>query len=81
MLNPLDRLYSAATCRRVAEVVCDFRMLLDVRLVIKDAGLYAAVNVLTASQRRYTSLKLDQGEQILVLQFLQSTALLAYCMT
>ena len=75
-LSPLDRLYSALTSRRFARTVSECRMLHDVQLVVPDLRLDEAIDALLGSQRRYTSLKLDQGERLLVLRFVK--ALLAH---
>ena len=72
-LSPLDRLDISRTSARFAYAVSQIRMLHDVRFVISIwRRMDEAIDVLMGSQRRYRSLKLDQGERLVVLRFFEA---------
>ena len=60
-LRPWDRLNSALTCRRWAEVTSNSEMLKDIRLNIAGFEMNAAASVLSKSTRRHRSLLLHNG--------------------
>ncbi|OQR77114.1 F-box/LRR-repeat protein 20-like [Tropilaelaps mercedesae] len=59
-LKPGDRLNCATVCRRWRELLCDSRLLADVRLVMAEGGI-SGMEALQNTDREYLSLRIVNG--------------------